>query len=166
MFKRFVYTLAIIHLLIIAIVISHMADHVVKYTFLTKPLAFLCSLNYSVWQYGFFSPDVGKSTEVEIVMHYENGRSKRLSTLNGFRFNTSNQESANRFYGFKVETAHDPTYLDLCARSVSTALINSNPSVWKVDYLMRSIRYPTMTGYIANKPVVTKEFYYTTFSLK
>jgi len=166
MLKRLIYALAIGHLLLITIVISHVTDSIVKHSFLTTPLAFLCSLNYSVWQYGFFSPDVGKSTEVEIVLHHENGHLQRLSTLNGFKFNTSSQESANRFYGFKVETAHNPDYSDLCARSYSTALINRDPTVWKVNYIMRSIRYPGMTDYLNKKPVVTKEFYNTTFSLR
>lgn len=164
--KRIVYTLAFAHLLLIAVVILHGLDKIVHQGWLERPLAFWCSLNYSVWQYGFFSPDVGKSTEVEIRLYDDNDRDTVLSTLNGFRFYTHNIESANRFYGFKVHTAGDSTFQDLCARSASTLMLNRHTEAWKIDYTMRSIRYPSMKDQRIGAPPLVIEFFTTTFALK
>jgi hypothetical protein len=166
MAKKIMFTLALLHLLLIAVVVFHGLDNRIAKGVLEKPLSFLCSINYSVWQYGFFSPDVGKSTEIEIVLHDNEERKTKLSTLDGFKFYTHNQESANRFYGFKVHTARDSTFQDLCARSAATRLLNIHTNAWVVDYTMRSIRYPSLSDFNKNKPVVKREFYSTTFALK
>ena len=65
--------LAALHLTLIGVVIFHGIDNWVHGGLLERPLAFTCSMNYSVWQYGFFSPDVGKSTEVEISLLEDGG---------------------------------------------------------------------------------------------
>ena len=163
--KRIISTLAYAHLLLIALVISHLLDYPIKQGFLQRPAAFLSSLNYSVWQYGFFSPDVGKSTELEIILQQNDGTVKRFSTLDSLKFDVSNIESLNRFYGFKVETAADTLYGDLCSRSVAAHLFNKYPHTISVDYTMRSILYPSMTRFRAKDTIVKKEFYYTQYSL-
>lgn len=164
--KKLMYILALVHLLLITVVIFHGLDDLIRNTILEKPLAFLCSLNYSVWQYGFFSPDVGKSTEVEIKLYEDNGTVKEFSTLEGFRFFVSNAEAANRFYGFKVNTASDTTFLDLCSRSAAVRLLNLYPSAWRVDYTMRSIRYPTMAGYLNQDTIQQITLYQTAYEFK
>lgn len=164
--KKVAYILVFFHLTLITVVIFHGLDPLVHGSPVEKPLAFLCSLNYSVWQYGFFSPDVGKSTEVEIKVYQENGDTLRYSTLEGFRFFLSNEETNNRFYGFKVNTAADTTFLDLCARSASVHLLNLHPEGWRVDYHMRSIRYPTMDEFRQNAPVQKADLYETSFALR
>ena len=163
--KRIAYTLAFAHLLLIALVITHALDHPIKRGMLQRQAAFLSSLNYSIWQYGFFSPDVGKSTELEIILEQEDSTFIRFSTLDSFRFNVSNSESLNRFYGFKVETAGDTLYGDLCSRSVATCLFNTYPNTRAVGYIMRSIRYPSMSGFRANDTIQKTEFYNTEYRL-
>lgn len=163
--KKLVYTLAFIHLTLIGVVIFHGIDSWVHGGFLEKPLSFLSSLNYSVWQYGFFSPDVGKSTEVEIHVLEDGGNVVSYSTLNDFEFFTANSESANRFYGFKVHTAADSVFQDLCARSAAVRLMNIHQQSWRINYIMRSIRYPAMKDYVKGDTVSVVEFYNTEFEL-
>lgn len=164
--KKVIYILAFIHLATIAIVIFHGIDKYVHGGWWEKPLAFLCSINYSIWQYGFFSPDVGKSTELEIKIHTDGGQIKNYSTLKGFEFYTSNAESLNRFYGYKHHTAGDSTFLDLCARSVAARMLNIHEDAGQIDYIMRSIRYPTMKEYEHGTAPRIVEFYSTTFILR
>ena len=158
--------IATLHLTLIGVVIFHGMDDWVEGGLLEKPLAFLCSLNYSVWQYGFFSPDVGKSTEVEISLLEDDGKVVQYSTLEDFHFFTSNRESANRFYGFKTHTSSDTLFQDLCARSASVRMLNLHDQAWRISYVMRSIRYPTMAGYRLGEPPRIAELYRTEFELK
>lgn len=164
--KRLVYILAFVHLTVIAVVIFHGLDTVVHKGWWEKPLAFICSINYSIWQYGFFSPDVGKSSEVKIKVFEDGGISKEYSTLDGFTFYTRHHESLNRFYGFKHHTATDSVFQDLCARSVATRLLNIHQNAWRIDYSMRSIHYPKIKDYKSNAPVDTVAFYSTSFILR
>lgn len=164
--KKAVYALAFAHLVVVALTIFHGIDRVLYKGWWHKPLAFYSSLNYAVWRYGFFAPDVGRSTEVEITVHSDGGEITRYSTLDGFRFFTSNLESANRFYGFKVSTASDEVFQDLSARSVAARMLNIHQDAWRIDYAMRGIRYPTMGDYVKGEPVRKVEFYNTTFVLR
>lgn len=164
--KKTIYTLAYIHLSLIMVVILHGLDSVTYNPWLEKPLGFLCSVNYSVWQYGFFSPDVGKSSEIELTLFEDGGRVNRFSTVDGFEFYTSNQESLNRFYGFKHNTAKDSVFQDLCARSVAARMLNTHPSAWRLDYVMRSISFPELKNYTPESKIDTLEFYSTSFVLR
>ncbi len=164
--KKAIYALAFAHLLVVGLTIFHGIDRWLYKGWLHKPLAFYSSLNYAVWRYGFFAPDVGRSTEVEITVHSDSGEVTRYSTLDGFRFFTSSLESANRFYGFKVSTASDETFHDLSARSVAAHMLNIHQDAWRIDYAMRGIRYPTMGEYVKGEPVRKVEFYNTTFVLR
>ncbi len=160
------YVLAFLHLSVIGLVIFHTTDSWLHRGWWERPLTYWSGLNYSLWRYGFFSPDVGKSSEIEITIDDGSGELIRLSTLEGFRFFTSNRESLNRFYGFKVQTARDPAFQDLCARSVIAHLLNEleiYQDGLQVEYVTRSIRYPTMEGFRKEEPVRTAEFYRTTF---
>jgi hypothetical protein len=119
-----------------------------------------------MWRFGFFSPDVGKSSEIEFTINYRDGRVEKLSTLSDFDFFTANHESLIRFYGFRIHTAEDPTLQNLGARSVVVRLLNElgiSGDVVSVDYALRSIRYPTMQGFRAGEPIETTEFYTTNF---
>ena len=164
--KKLMYVLVFFHLTLITVVIFHGMDRWVHGSVLEKPLAFLCSLNYSVWQYGFFSPDVGKSTELTMRVYQADGDSIRYSTLEGFRFFVATEETNNRFYGFKVHTAADTTFQDLCARSAAVRMLNLHPQSWRVNYKMRSIRYPSMAEFRDQEPVRVSELYETEFALR
>jgi len=164
--KKIIYALAFAHLMVIAITIFHGIDGWLHKGWWGKPLEFYSSLNYAVWRYGFFAPDVGRSTEVEITVHSDGGQIKRYSTLDGFRFFTSSLESTNRFYGFKVSTASDDAFQDLSARSVAARMLNLHQDAWRIDYAMRGIRYPTMDEYVKGAPIQKVEFYNTTFVLR
>jgi hypothetical protein len=164
--KRFVYSLAFVHLSLIAVVIFHGLDELMLRGWWEQPLAVIRDVNYSLWKYGFFAPDVGASTEVEIRLTDDGGQVRRYSTLEGFRFFLSNLESANRFYGFKRETAIDENYQDLSARSVATRMLNLHPNAWRVEYTLRSIRYPTMRDYRNGARAKVGEIYDTTFVLR
>jgi hypothetical protein len=164
--KKIIYALAFAHLTVIAITIFHGFDGFLRKEWWARPLVFYSSLNYAVWRYGFFAPDVGRSTEVEITVHSGGGQIKRYNTLDGFRFFTSNLESANRFYGFKVSTANDEAFQNLSARSVAARMLNIHQDAWRIDYAMRSIRYPAMGEYVKGAPVQKVEFYNTSFVLR
>ena len=167
--KRTIYLLACVHLTIIGLVVFHTTDSWLHQGWWERPLVYWSGLNYSLWRYGFFSPDVGKSSEVEITISEGDRTFAKLSTLEGFRFFTSNGESLNRFYGFKVQTARDPAFQDLYARSVITHLLNEleiDQSGMQVEYVMRSIRYPTMEDFRKGDSARTVEFYRTTFVLQ
>jgi hypothetical protein len=166
MMRKLIYTLAFIHLFTIVVVIFHGLDRAAKGTWMEKPLAFICSVNYSIWQYGFFSPDVGKSSEVQITVFEDGGKQKKYSTLKGFTFFTSNTESDNRFYAFKHHTHTDTTFRDLCIRSVATRMLNIHQTGWRVDYATRSIRYPTLKDFKAGQKIDTANIFSTTFALK
>ena len=164
--RRLIYLLAFVHLALAAAVIFHVADPWITRGWWERPLGFWGGVNFSMWRFGFFSPDVGKSSEIEFKITLRDGRVEKLSTLSGFDFFTANHESLIRFYGFRIHTAEDPTLQDLCARSVVVRLLNElgiSGDVVSVDYALRSIRYPTMQGFRADEPIETTEFYTTNF---
>jgi len=164
--RRLIYSLAFVHLALVAGVIFHASDPWITRGWWERPLGFWGGVNFSLWRFGFFSPDVGKSSEIEFKINYRDGRVEKLSTLSGFDFYTANHESLIRFYGFRIHTAEDPALQDLCARSVVVRLLNElgiAGDVVSVDYTLRSIRYPTMQGFRAGEPVETTEFYRTNF---
>jgi hypothetical protein len=166
LFQRIVYLLAFVHLTLVAAVIFHAADPWITRGWLERPLGFWGGVNFSLWRFGFFSPDVGKSSEIEFKIHLRDGRAEKLSTLSGFDFFTANQESLIRFYGFRIHGLEDPALQDLSARSVVVRLLNElglSRDVVSVDYTLRSVRYPTMQGFRAGEPVETRELYATNF---
>ena len=163
--KKFIYTLAFLHLFLITITIFHGVDSWLHGGFMEKPLAILTSMNYSVWRYGFFSPDVGKSIEVEMKVYEDSAQVTTYSTLDGFTFFTANQESRNRFYGFKVQTTADTIFQDLCARSAAVKMMNLHPQSWRVDYLTRSIHYPGMKDFRSDSAIREIDIYQTQFEL-
>jgi hypothetical protein len=166
--RRAVYLLAFVHLALVAAVIFHAADPWITRGWWERPLGFWGGVNFSLWRFGFFSPDVGKSSEIEFKINYRDGRIEKLSTLSGFDFFTANHESLIRFYGFRIHAAQDPALHDLCARSVVVRLLNElgiSQNVVSVDYVLRTIRYPTMKNFRAGEPVETTEFYRTKFVL-
>lgn len=164
--QKIVCFLAFVHLALVAGVIFHAADPWITRGWWERPLGFWGGVNFSLWRFGFFSPDVGKSSEIEFKIHLRDGRVEKLSTLSGFDFFTANHESLIRFYGFRIHTAEDPALQDLCARSVVVRLLNEvgiSGEVVSVDYALRAIRYPTMQGFREGEPVETTEFYRTSF---
>jgi hypothetical protein len=164
--RKIVYLLAFVHLALVAAVIFHAADPWITRGWWERPLGFWGGVNFSMWRFGFFSPDVGKSSEIEFTINYRDGRVEKLSTLSDFDFFTANHESLIRFYGFRIHTAEDPALQDLCARSVVVRLLNElgiSEDVVSVDYALRGIRYPTMQGFREGQPVETTEFYRTNF---
>ena len=164
--RRIVYLLAFVHLALVAAVVFHRADPWITRGWWERPLGFWGGVNFSMWRFGFFSPDVGKSSEIEFKINYRDGRVEKLSTLSDFDFFTANHESLIRFYGFRIHTAEDPALQDLCARSVVVRLLNElgiSDDVVSVDYALRAIRYPTMQGFRGGEPVETTEFYRTNF---
>ena len=163
--KKAACLLALTHLTLVAVTICHGTDRWLHRGWWEKPLMLYSSLSYAMWRFGFFSPNVGKSTEVEIKVYGADGPARRYSTLEGFRFFVSNIESANRFYVFKRETARADSLQDLCARSVATRMLNEQADASRVDFAMRSILYPPMREYASGAPVRTVEYYSTTFLL-
>ena len=163
--KKVIYGLAFVHLVLIGLSVFHLIDGLLKNKYLAEPLAFVSTLNYSVWRYGFFSPDVGKSVEVEMLIYEDSTNVRKYLTTEGFDFFLANQEAANRFYGFKAHTRADSTFLDLCSRSAATRMLNLHPDAWRIDYTVRSIRYPTMEGYRQNDSIRVIENYTTAFEL-
>jgi len=163
--RKVVYGLAFLHLLLISLSVFHLIDGVLKTKYLAEPLAFISTLNYSVWRYGFFSPDVGKTMEVEMMVYEDSIDVIKYSTLEKFEFFLANQESANRFYGFKAHTSADSTFLDLCSLSACTRMFNLHPEAWRIDYTLRSVRYPTMEGFRLKDSVEVVNLYTTSFEL-
>jgi len=164
--KKAVYLLAFVHLSLVAAAITHKADGLMFRSWWEKPLLLYTGMSYSVWRFGFFAPDVGKSTEVEITVHRQDGSSQRYSTLDGFRFLMSNHESANRLYVFKLRSVREKALRDLAARSVAAKMLNADPDGVAVDYALRTIRYPTMAEFRQGAPVRRVELYSTTFGLR
>ena len=165
MFKKIVYFLTFIHLSIVALVILHGIDNNKVYGIMEQPLACLTAINYSAWRFAFFTPDVGKSTELEIVLKGDSSQVKRYSTLEGFDFFSSNQESANRFYGYRVHSSKDSMFIDLSARSVCTYMLNEHPEMASISYAMRGILYPEMKEFRNDSLVQSAEFYRIEFAL-
>lgn len=165
MIKKIIYGLAFLHLLLISLSVFHLIDGLLKTRYLAKPLAFISTLNYSVWRYGFFSPDVGKTMEVEMMIYEDSIHVRKYSTVEGFDFYVANNEAANRFYGFKAHTAADTTFLDLCSLSACTRMLNLHPGAWRIDYTVRSIRYPTMKGYREQDTIAIEPLYTTSFEV-
>ena len=163
--KKIIYALAFVHLMLIGLSIFHLIDKLLNEKYFAEPLALLSTFNYSVWRYGFFSPDVGKSIEVEILIYEDSTTVKEYRSTKDFDFFVSTQESANRFYGFKAHTAADTVFLDICARSASTRMLNLHPEAWRINYTTRSIRYPTMEGYRKKEPIKIIDLYSTAFEL-
>jgi len=131
--RKFIYTVVFLHLLLVFMTIFHAIDWLYnRNSFTEKTFAVICSLNYSVWRYGFFTPDVGRSNEIEIKT-------------------------------YNVVNAADTLLQDLCARSVATRMMNLFPGVYKVSYAIRSIRYPSLSGFRNKEPVKTIEVYSTDF---
>jgi hypothetical protein len=164
--QRAICFLAFVHLALVAGIILHAADAWITRGWWERPLGFWGGVNFSMWRFGFFSPDVGKSSEIEFKITFRDGRVQKLSSLSGFDFFTANHESLIRFYGFRIHTAEDPALQDLCARSVVVRLLNElgvSGDVVSVEYVLRSIRYPTMKGFRSGEPVETAEFYRTKF---
>ena len=165
--KAVIYTLAFMHLTLVALTIFHVWDKVYKgNAAIEKSSAFVCGINYSLWRFGFFSPDVGRSTEMEIKVYDVNGKETIFSTLDGFRFYLSNNDLAKRFYCIKVKNTSDTLFQDLCARSVATRMMNVRPGTYKVSYTIRSIRYPAMADFCKKEPVHVQTIYSTEFALK
>lgn len=167
--RRTVYALAFFHLSIVGAVIFHGVDPWVNRGWWQRPLAFWGGINYSLWRFGFFSPDVGKSSEIEFKVVQRDGHVRKFTTLAGFDFLTRNRESLIRFYGFRVQASEDPALQDLCARSVVVRLLNElslAQDTASVDYTLRTIRYPTMRGFREGESIRTAEFYSTRFVMK
>jgi len=49
---------------------------------------------------------------------------------------------------------------------VAARMLNIHQDAWRIDYAMRSIRYPVMDEYVKGAPVQKVEFYNTTFILR
>lgn len=165
MFRKIIYILAALHLLLVAAVILRLLDNDKVYHSMEKPFAILTAINYSAWRFAFFTPDVGKSTEVDILLENDLGKKIHYSTLEGFDFFTHNQESANRFYGYKVHAARDSSFIDLCARSACTYLLNEHPGMTKITYTMKGIKYPDLMDFRKGAKVEKGTFYQVQFGL-
>ncbi|MEL7122054.1 MAG: hypothetical protein AAFO07_21585 [Bacteroidota bacterium] len=163
--KKIVYGLAFLHLLLISLSVFHLIDEVLKTQYISEPLSFISTLNYSVWRYGFFSPDVGKTMEVEMLLYEDESNVLKYSTVENFNFFTANGEAENRFYGFKAHTAADTTFLDLCSLSACTRMLNLHDGAWRIDYTVRSIRYPTMEGFQNRDTIEITPIYTTSFEV-
>jgi hypothetical protein len=165
MFRKIIYLLTTLHLLVVTLVIFRVLDNKKIYQAVERPFAILTALNYSAWRFAFFTPDVGKSTEVDILLENAAGKKIHYSTLQGFEFFTHNWEAANRFYGYKVHSARDSVFIDLSARSACTYLLNEHPEMNKITYTMRGIKYPDMREYRQDKKVEMGTFYQVQFGL-
>jgi len=167
--QRIVCALAFIHLSLVGAVIFHGVDPWVNRGWWERPLVFWGGINYSLWRFGFFSPDVGKSSEIEFKVIQRDGQVRKFTTLAGFDFFTRNRESLIRFYGFRIQASEDPALQDLCARSVIVHLLNElgiSQEALSVDYTLRTIRYPTMQGFRDGESIRTAQFYNTRFVMK
>lgn len=164
--KRLICILAFCHLMLVGLTIAHNTDKWLHRGPWAKPLMFYGGVSYAIWRFGFFAPDVGKSTEAEIKIYDDAGKSRYYSTLDGFRFFVSTLDASNRFYAFKMLCGSDPAMQDLCARSVATRMMNLHPGGSRVDYTLRTIRYPAMDEYRKGAPISKVELYSTTFALR
>ncbi len=163
--KKIIYGLAFFHLTLMTLSVFHLTDKILYAKQVAIPLNFLTSLNYSAWRYGFFSPDVGKSVEVNIDLPTFEGEVKHFSTGKGFDFYTANQEAENRFYNLKIKTAADTAFQDLIIRSVSTKILNEEMDAVGINFNMRSIRFPTMVEYRNGVAPDSSDFYQIAFGL-
>jgi len=165
--KKIIYIASFIHLIIVSLAIFHVIDGVGKgrRPLIEKSASFYCSINYSLWHFGFISHDDVRSNELELIIYNINGSVTKYSTLDGFKFFVSNNDLKNRFYGFKITNAADVLIQDLCARSVATRMMNLHAGTTRVSYTIRSIIYPTMEGYSKNEPMKTQTVYTTDFIL-
>ncbi|MEN3368261.1 MAG: hypothetical protein V7609_404 [Verrucomicrobiota bacterium] len=164
--QRTIYFVAFVHLALVGAVVFHGVDPWANQGWWQRPLGFWGGINYSLWRFGFFSPDVGRSSEVEFKVTHKDGTIEKFSTLESFRFFIKSHESVNRFYGFRTQSSENPVLQDLCARSVVVRLLNElgmSEDVNSVDYTVRTIRYPTMEAFRAGEGIATKEFYSTHF---
>lgn len=164
--KKVISILVLCHLMLVVLSITHRSDRWLYKGFWTKPLLLYSGLSYAIWRFGFFAPDVGRSTEVEMNVYNDAGEVQRYDTLDGFRFFVSTLESSNRFYTFKTRCVRENLLKDLCARSASTRMLNLHTNATRVQYAARSIRYPTMDEYSRGAPVRKVEYYSTTFILR
>ncbi len=165
MFKKIIYLAAALHLGIIFTTVVHGIDNNTYYKHLESPLACLTAINYSAWRFAFFTPDVGKSTDLEMVLEGADGDTLRYSSAEGFDFFTANIESRNRFYGFKVHAAKDSAYQDLSSRSMCTRMLNLHQDKPRISYAMTGIRYPKMADFVQDSIIKTATFYQTEFVL-
>lgn len=163
--KIIVYTLAFLHLSIVSLTIFHGLSDYNTYGFLEKPLGALTTINYSAWRFGFFTPNVGNSTEVKFVLRNPLGEEIIHNTSDGFDFFTSNLESANRFYGHKVHSAKDSLFLDLSARSMCAFMLNEHEGMNYISMSMKGIRYPTMKNFRKDSVIKMNEYYRVEFEL-
>lgn len=163
--KKAVCVLVLFHFTLVVATIVHNTEKWLHRGPWEKPLMLYSGVSYAAWRFGFFAPDVGKSTEVEIKVYDDTGEVHRYDTLEGFRFFGS-LETSNRFYAFKIHCVREKPLQDLCARSVATRMLNLHPDASRVDYATRSIRYPSMDEYRRGAPVRKVEYYSTTFVLR
>jgi hypothetical protein len=164
MWRKIVYALAALHLSIVFLTIAHGIDER-AYRWLETPLACLTAINYSAWRFAFFTPNVGKSTAVEIILENEASGLRRYHTGEGFRFFVANRESENRFYGFKVHAAKDSTYQDMSSRSICTRMLNLHRGMSRIHYSATGIQYPTMREFARDSAVSAEVYYETSFEL-
>jgi hypothetical protein len=164
--RKAAYVLALCHLTLVAGAVTHNIDGRIYQGLWKGPLTLYGGLSYSVWSFGFFAPDAGMSTAVDITVHRQDGSSQRYTTMDGFRFFTTNHESVNRFYVLKLQSLREAPLQDLAARSAAVRMLNADRHGVAVDYALRSIRYPTMAEFRRGAPVRHVELYSTTFALR
>lgn len=163
--KKIIYGLCTLHLAIISLTILHGLEYTKAYGILERPLGMLTTMNYSAWRFGFFTPNVGNSTQVDIHLKGRTGEELHYSTAEDFKFFTSNHESANRFYGHKVHSSKDTIFMDLAARSMCTYILNEHREMNEIQYTMKGIRYPEMSGFAKDSAILREDYYSVTFSL-
>ena len=163
--KKIVYLITSFHLFLVAVVIFHGLEIDRKNDWLEQPLAFLTAINYSAWRFGFFTPNVGYNTDVHMTLYTPENDSMLYSSFEGFDFFTSNQESANRFYGFKVHSSKDSLFLDLSSRSLCTRMLNLHPETYRIKYELGGVRYPKMKAFTQDSAIINDVFYETEFEL-
>lgn len=165
MLRKIIYLLCAFHLALISLTIFHGLDDKTPNSVLERPLALITAINYSAWRFGFFTPNVGNSTQVDIHLGGRNDESLQYSTGEDFAFFTSNHESANRFYGHKVHSSKDSLFQDLAARSICTYVLNEHPEMNQIKFTMKGIRYPEMRDFVRDSAILREDYYSVTFSL-
>ena len=165
MFRKIVYLLCVFHFSLISLTIFHGLDNTTPNTFMERPLAVLTAINYSAWRFGFFTPNVGNSTQVDIKLGGRNGEERHYSTAEDFAFFTHHHESANRFYGHKVHSTKDSLFQDLAARSICTYVLNEHPEMNQIQFSMKGIRYPEMRAFTRDSAILREDHYSVFFSL-